>query len=589
MVFAKALQSAAAKKGIEIPIEVVVMDNDPDMVPRMYRAQIRGRCQLQNASSNDDWKVWTEEWVDPINTGGILQPRNQNHLPALGNSAGTYRIVIEFPQRVATNCNQDNIFRPVIGKLGIPWIPGSSIKGLFLRLSTNTTANLHHLTSEQKEKIKHYCGSPEKIGHLRFHGAYPVGDWAGMEKIKVKQQGKVVEETIYRIMDLVHPQQFRQVQGRNSSNANAMISFYKPKLVFELSSRVSMDLAEWEEVESLLRLAVSAGLGGKTSTGYGLIDQPPLGRDNYNLVIPLQGTGVSSLLRSDIPEFRPNQFKATIRGHVSRLLGGVCQDQNLIDQQINFLFGHHQATGNLNLYWDSQNIEIKESLKTTEATPIAQVQGKLLANLPTQHADWLRLVFRFAYIMGGFGKSWRRSWHRGDLPGWHPGFMPSYQQRAIGCHWECNTQEFVGIQSEEDLKKFLAELYSQTQGVLSSNDQSGYMRDWREAWHPRHVQVYAVETTISKAIHLFHDQVFKFTPAVGGRAIRETDKGEQKDARPTFTSSVWHRMLPINDGQYIEIVTVFKKGKWEHLHKNNIREEFVEKLRELGLSKIWGI
>jgi CRISPR-associated protein Cmr6 len=557
-----ALGKAFSDKGIQIEDPDVINRTtefqpriiDPEEVRMMYRAQINQRCSLQNASKTTHLERWVEEWTQS-NSGD--QPKYQYKLPTLGLDGAMYRFSVCVSGRLSTNSGQDMIIRPVIDVYGIPLIPGSAIKGLFVRWMKKKLLN------NENE------GIAKKI---RFHRAYPIGNWTN------------------RMVDVVHPQYEAQVGMKPMSpHAFANITLYQPTLIFELSSQKPLAVQKWQEVEQWILSAVAAGIGGKTSTGYGLIGQPPLDHDRYNLVIPLIGTGVSSLLRSDVPEFRPNQFKATMRGHVYRLLGGSCSDENIIRQHIDFLFGNNKAIGKLNLYWDNQEeVELKESLKTHEKTPICRVQGQLMASLPTQYLDWLQSVFRFAYIMGGFGKSWRRTWHRGDLSTWHKGFFPSYQQRAIGCHWECTDQDLIGIQKIEDLEQFLFKIDHQTQSVVKSQNKDNYMNEWREAWHPKNVQVYAIETTTSQAIHLFHNEIFKFTPAVGGRAIKQTPNGEKKDSRPTSMSSVWHRMLPIENGNYLEIVTVYKQGNWNHFKEENIRQRFLQQLTNSGLSKIWG-
>jgi CRISPR-associated protein Cmr6 len=395
------------------------------------------------------------------------------------------------------------------------------------------------------------------------------------------------------MVDVLHPQQERQLGiGDKNPHAYAAISLYKPTLIFELSCVQQITLEQWGKVEHWVRSALVAGIGGKTSTGYGLSSESPYSIEKYNLTIPLLGTGVSSLLRTEIPEFRPNQFKASIRGHVTRLLGGICSDYKAISSQLNYLFGHDKGAGKLSLYWQKSAF-IGSLTQGIEKTPVFMGQGKLLVCLPDTEVDWLMSIFRFAYIMAGFGKSWRRVWHKCDLADWHPGFMPSYKTRAIGCHWECSSSDFVDMHNLDDLQVFLAQLYKDTQKIkskLSSArlNQSQYMTTWREAWHPDNVTVYALETDVSKAIGLFHDETFKYTHAIGGRGIRIKDNQEKKDTRPTSVSSVWHRMLPIGNDKYLEIVTVFRQGNWTHLNEGDMRDRFIQELLDREFKLAWG-
>ena len=51
-------------------------------------------------------------------------------------------------------------------------------------------------------------------------------------------------------------------------------------------------------------------------------------------------------------------------------------------------------------------------------------------------------------------------------------------------------------------------------------------------------------------------------------------------------SSVWHRMLPIDNDNYLEIVTVFthKQKNWEHYNEDNVQSQFLTQLEDSGLS-----
>ena len=213
-----------------------------EQIPMMYRAQVSGRCSLQFAGNNEDLEQWRDEWVYP-NSNNKNQPRYQHKEPTLGIVDKSYRIKIEFPYRLFSNCGQDSILRPALGKNGIPFIPGSSIKGLFRRACT----------SEQAIK---YCGDNKQLvpGILRFHRAYPIGDWAGTKQVSIRRNRQIISETRYRIIDVIHPQQKRQVEGGGSPKALASISFYQPTCIFELSSS-NTDI-KWKEVEEILLKAL---------------------------------------------------------------------------------------------------------------------------------------------------------------------------------------------------------------------------------------------------------------------------------------------------------------------------------------------
>jgi CRISPR-associated protein Cmr6 len=631
MVFEKAFQKAkdeATKKGKEPEIEISaptqqVQDSDPELVPMMYRAQIKDRCSLQFAGNNKHLKDWTEQWIYP-NSEQNGQPHYQRQEPKLGLDGKVYRLKISFPFRVLSDCGQDTILRPSIGKDGIPFIPGSSIKGLFRRLLWSD-----RFTDQEKAEIEEYCGSQDKAGTLRFYGAYPVGDWAGTRPTKNSRNGTT--ETRYRMVDVLHPQQSRQVEGADSPTALALISLYQPTLIFELSSSCDYGEKKWERIAGLLRRALRPGLGGKTSTGYGLYVIP---KDRFALSVTLKGIGVSSLLRNDEPEFRPNLFKAGLRGHASRLLAGVCKNSEQVKQQINRLFGDTTAPGIMELYWEwkpehlkFEEFEVREHAFGGERTPIYQIRGTLyldvrqgslpknialdqrekgLQELETKRQQTLKFVkalIQFAYVMGGFGKSWRRVWHK-NPDAWRqqgfPEFLPSYTTRAIGCHWEWLDSSFdpMPIKNEQQLTEFLQSVYQtayQTAQEFMKPYQSGFCQ-WKEAWHPSRVAVYCNTVPQSTVIDLFHQSEghpFKTTPAVCGKKLvkRSNRKtGQEEDLLEFSTSSVWHRMLPLDSGQYLEIVSLFhgERNLWEHEQGNQL-QPFIKDLENAKkLQLIWG-
>lgn len=533
-----------------------------EQIPMMYRAQVSGRCSLQFAGNNEDLERWRDEWIYP-NANNNQQPRYQHKDPVLGVEGEIYRLKIEFPFRLLSNCGQDSIIRPMLGKNGIPFIPGSSIKGIFRRACT-------------KEEAIKYCGDNQELapGCLRFHRAYPVGDWAGTRKVSLRKGQNVFTETRYRIVDVIHPQQPRQVEGDKSTTALASISFYQPTCIFELSS--SDRHINWEEVKAILLKALQNGVGGKTSTGYGLgghLPNQPSEIPNYPLQVGFKGFGVSPLLRSDEPEFRPNVFKATLRGHVKRLLGGVCNHLGAVTQTENWFFGSSEAPGNASIFWQTQS----ESYNTQGLTPTFDTEGILHIDASPTDLRFLEQVLKFAFIMGGFGKSWRRVSHRK--------FYANYPKLAqglhIGCHWECLKSDWIDIQTSADLTNFLDQLYEICQNKLGT--QPPQAMNWREAWHPQRVAVYSKPVNKSLAVELFHNEIFKTTPAIGGR--------NSGDKRPKFASSVWHRMLPIGNNQYLEIVTVFHsdRNSWEHQNKGNQLQPFINSLEQKGLQLSWGI
>ena len=440
------------------------------------------------------------------------------------------------------------------------------LKGLFRRVCSAEQAVL-------------YCGDEEKLspGILRFHGAYPIDDWAATKEVTIRKRGSDIKETRYRMVDVVHPQQKRQVEGinnnRNKATALAIISFYQPSFIFEFSSASSE--IDWQEVEQLILNAVLKGIGGKTSTGYGLGGHLPSQSatlPDYPLNIPFSATGVSPLLRNDEPEFRPNLFKATLRGHFTRLLSGVCNNEKAITKEVDRFFGSYTSPGIVQIYWESQ----KEEYNTTSTNATYETEGILHIKAPPLERKFLELVLKFGFIMGGFGKSWRRVDHKK--------FYPEYKKLSqginIGCHWECQDSTWCNITTIKDLKDFFENLHEYCNSRLGSKNLD-FIR-LKETWHPQRVSVYSKIVANSKVVRLFHNDIFKQTPAIGGKNVGDT--------RPKFVSSVWHRMLPINNNQYLEIVTIFhhNRSAWKHQEEGNQLKNFVKELKDKEFSaNLW--
>jgi len=329
-------------------------------------------------------------------------------------------------------------------------------------------------------------------------------------------------------------------------------------------------------VENIFWKAIALGVGGKTSTGYGLggyNDSHPATVSKHKFDVALIGQGVSPTLRSDEPEFRPNLFKASLRGHLKRLLGGVTKDSRGIDQEIDRLFGSSTSPGALSIFWQQQKDVVYDDY---EKTKTFKGEGILLLDAKEQKdVDFMEQVLKFAFVMGGFGKSWRRASH--EL------FHPTYQKFEIGCHWQMMSLgdlNRLNITSSNDLAKFLQSLHDSCRQKFASNAVD--YQSWREAWHPDRVTVYAKQTQESQAISLFHDDTFKTTPAIGGKNVG--------DKRPKFMSHVWHRMLPIGEGKYLEIVTIFHgdRSQWKHRDKGDQLKPFLGKIDAKGLVYVWG-
>lgn len=534
---------------------------NPQDIPMMYRAQVDGRCSLQYAGNNSDRNQWLKEWVRPKPD---LEPCYQYN-EAEGLDGTIYRVKVAFPFRLFSNCGQDSIARPVLGKYGIPFIPGSSVKGIFLRLCISG-----QVEQPVKDRVREYCGDENKPGILRFHGAYPLGNWS------------------QRIVDIAYPQQNRQVGEPQigGETPKALISLYQPDMMFEFSSdRLTSE--QLKQVGLTLRDVLRQGLGGKTSTGYGL---PYIPRNHYDISVSIkQGQGVTPKLLNGEPEFRCNLFKATLRGHATRLLAGACRDdspqeKDLVKRKVESFFGSINSPGVLEIYWNDKTPDNWK--KNNNSQDIFQVKGDLNIYLDikaylekideakrAKDIEFIKLVLKFAYTIGGFGKSWRRACHEKF---YKAAYNPKYD-KYIGCHWEADEDWITTIKKPEDLKIFLDEVEDFCRNYRQPN-LAQYL-NWRESWHKHRLCVYSQVVEQSQIIKLFHTDPYAITLAVGGKIKR--------NSQPTAVSLLWHRMLPIPDKKYLEIVTVFHGDRtpW-----NNQLKPFTEVIKSaLNVSTpTWG-
>ena len=546
MIFSQAWERANIKKGTKIPMnqsDKNPIPSQPSDVPMMYRAQIDQRCSLQFIKPNKSkdkthLDTWTKEWVNSTQNSSEPQYQYSDSSQEIEIKEGCfYQFKQFFPFRVISNCGQDSILRPVIDSKGIPIIPGSSVKGLFRRACQKRDED------KKTELTVSYCGTQDKPGILRFHSAYPVGDWAST----VRDNGK----TTYKMLDVVFPQENRQLgknQNKKDKGAFAAISFSRPTFIFTITSTESLSKSEWETIQSILKTGLSQGLGGKTSSGYGL----PFLAFTPDIQVRLIGTGLTSSLLNGEFEFRPNLFKAVLRGHASRLLAGYSNNSDFIEGKVKELFGSTNSPSQVEIYceiksppekWDKSfnDLNLDLNLKIADNSKSKDVKVKFLKN-----------VLKFAYTMGGFGKSWRRVWHT-DF------YSNTQYTKLIGCHWKSNDDWIDDIKTTEDLIKFLNNLDTVCKKYLGK---TGSPINWRETWHKDRVSVYTsvtdkskLVTEQSKAIGLFHNDTFKTTLAIGGRVPHKNHPKEVNP--PQAVSCVWHRMLPIGNNQYLEIVTVF--------------------------------
>jgi len=290
-----------------------------DEVPMMFRAQTEGSCQLQKVENNESKEAgqWVEEWTKfhpqpardrpQIQDSSVPmwkrrppkpQKKTQQDPPKFGAGVVTRPYTLSW--RLATNSGQDEtIIRPVIGAKGYPYYPSSSVKGAFSRACN-------------KEQRERYCGkalSEKELaelpagslstqpGILRFHGGYPVDtSWT------------------QNLIDVVHPQQEKQVIDHSTTGVKVQISLHRVKMRFGISRpHLAEGDPEWETIWNIWETALGQGLGSRVSAGYGRFEDCPL--EQVLLEVHLLGQGLASTLldgKPGTPELRPNMFKAAL-------------------------------------------------------------------------------------------------------------------------------------------------------------------------------------------------------------------------------------------------------------------------------------
>ncbi|GBO52004.1 hypothetical protein APA_4108 [Pseudanabaena sp. lw0831] len=539
------------------------MSNIPDAyrkVPMMFQAQTNGRCQLQRLDperkkdgDSQDAEIWCEEWTSetyPV-------------APIFDEPVKTQEYTISW--RFVTNSGQDDgVIRPVIGASGYPFYPGSSMKGAFRQACKRLFS----------DRLGKYCGQEISKGDfspgiLRFHGGYPTDDsWCD------------------GLVDLVHPQQERQVMSSTAkSSAFIQISLYQPTIQFGISASEELEESEWDEIWQIWEAAMGRGIGCRVSAGYGHRDQL-----KGELLYPphlLKGQGMASKRLDESGEFRPNIFRAAIRGHALRIFGGLT-DAETAKSEVERIFGGvsgHGVWGLLMMNFVTTSLDEKLFGNGQWEVPSYKVEGELgwllSQDISEEHKAALKNLIlhlnQFAMIFGGFGKSWRRADHHLFYEEYYE--ETNYRKPLIGCHWQWKGRYLRDVQVDDldHISSFLkrlqsvAKIWLKLQGVKVG---TSYADNWRESWHVDNVQVWgklADDNDSSEAIHWLH-RPYQEKDA-RARIDKLQIKGSSVTGKIGQIGRLWHRMYPVvkistdpNDAtkkiikktkQYMELLTIF--------------------------------
>lgn len=576
-----------------------IQSADANAVPLMFQAQIEDRGNIQFVGEKKDkqtgrtsqekpgYERWVNQWLEVFpptvfasttqfsSKASKAKPSSSrdNWQKALANLAvvetspsvasvkPSYMPPWEYQVRwrIVMNSGQDTVIRPVIGKKGIPFFPGSSMKGAF-RSACPKSEQMRYCGGEISKKEQKFTIP----GILRFHGGYPTDmSWGKSD----------------RLVDIVHGQENYQVRDSEARhNANVQISLYRPKIKFDITSTEILSSKEWDEIKKIWERALGFGIGSRISAGYGYVEEVKSSKPSL-FSIHLNGQGITSQLLlpgfSKTAEFRPNMFKAALRGHTWRLLAGIT-DATTAQILTHKLWGGIEGgaiegcvgidfTTNSNLSLDEHSYTVtKPDGKTISVSmPTYNLKnGRLdllqVSEITPELKEFVTSLIKFSMLLGGFGKSWRRVHHQL----FHRDYFKHGNKPMIGCHWEFSNQskEFYIATDCDDLSEirtFLAEIREQAIAWVQSENLSlnNYEQGWRETWHPDKVQVWGriAKNGQSQAVRWFHDDnCLRKTALAGGLSQ---------------IGRTWHRMYPryvVKDGKLmrldkecIELLTIF--------------------------------
>jgi len=562
----------------------------------MFRAQVDGRSQLQyldpdkkKAREQQDVELWVDEWIDKAE---LLPPDEATDVQTSSYGAKSYQISWRF----VTNGGQDDgMLRPVLGANGIPFYPGSSMKGAF----RNACQQMEQSGQLPRGICDYYCGSETDItpGTLRFLGAYPTNDWTD------------------GLLDLVHPQQGWQVKTVNTNakpkgeSAYAQVSLYQPTLRFAISSSQTLATEQWQQIWQIWERAIAFGLGSKVSNGYGQISQTA-----HPIIyqVKLKGQGQAPKGTDNTGEFRPNIFRAALRGHALRIFGGLT-DEESANRLVEELFGGVRGRGNvgfLGLSFHPNHLELGSFGSNGYEQPTYNVIGNvtwfLTQSLPDIQTEALKKLIEdfmwFAMVFGGFGKSWRRADHRLF-------YKEEDYIKLIGCHWqwadELDKKKALEVWKPSKISNFIdsvletAKVWMQARRVTPNPD---HCTDWREAWHPSNVRVFgriAKTRDDCVAINWLHEPYQRKLIAVDKEKTIKATSVTGRVGKISQIGRLWHRMYPPKlrlaaknpqerpkletTSRFLELLTFFPDTSQES-------KDFLEFLKTNpdGFEQLWG-
>lgn len=532
-------------------------------IPMAFRSSLQGRANFQYAADPEPFQTWISEWMQGI-----------DRKTSPFNIAGLHKLTVQVDWRLLSNSGMEpDLIRPVLGAGGWPVVPGSSIKGMFLRACNE----------EQKRKWCGWCMKDKELANdsLRFHGAWPTATMAPGEAYAqwCSAEGN--------LLDLTHPQQEWQcgeTWGNESHSAYSLVSLFKPELIIGISSRRNLAQTDWDEIDSILRRALLHGIGGRTAAGYGSSTQVDnsigvAGSTQVDRRIvfqcDLEGQGMASVLLSKQPELRPTMFRAAIRGMALRLFGGLTTGEKAhaaVDQLFGGIGRGGAQVGLLAMSYKPSFYEW--GLVGDYGQPVYITQGTLCWRMTSQHhpscttgnggvserdlvITLLAQLHGLVMALGGFGKCWRRPDHRI--------FFAKYQTFPIGCHWQWR-KPLHDLDAKDPLTMALVRNRVELGGLISSARQSAKdwlnrqgllvpgIATWREVIDPVRMLIWtrmASGPKDAQAIHWFHRDSNEHPEDPFALKLTSIGGGQYKIGGQTRlrVGTAWNRMLPLGIGE----------------------------------------
>lgn len=313
------------------------------------------------------------------------------------------------------------------------------------------------------------------------------------------------------------------------------------------------------------------GIGSRVSAGYGQLKK----HGNSNLLsVQLKGQGLASQLIDKTGEFRPNMFKAALRGHTLRLFSGIT-DEISAEELTNELWGGFAGkkgaiVGLLGIAFNAVDLDLDSYSYGNNVMPTYDlVDGTINILCMNAKADKQRKnlkilmtqLVKFSLLFGGFGKSWRRVDHRLFFQE----YVTGNRHPMIGCHWQFGEKSnslYFPVDRLSDITNFLNNIQKSFRKWVEVKNKPiiASSSSWREAWHLEKVEVWgriAKNQLDSKAVRWFH----------GSYLGEQSIKNSLLTGRMGQIGRIWHRMYPRSittksgevksTNEYVELLTIF--------------------------------